>query len=65
MGIEDMDGVADSLITTMEMGGNGDRRVALGAGQENLAAPQGEGLRGSQALFDGDPFVGGQWTNKK
>jgi hypothetical protein len=63
--IEGMDGVANGLIATAQLRGNRDRRVALGAGKQNLTAPQGEGLRGSQALFDGGAFVGRQRTNKK
>lgn len=46
--------------------GDGDLRggLAVGAGQQDLAAPQREGFPGTQASLQGLPFLGSQRANE-
>lgn len=55
--MEGMNDVAHRLIGTAEAASNGGRRLALGTGQEDLAAAYGKGGRGPEPGLQGGPLV--------
>nr|WP_240931498.1 hypothetical protein [Azotobacter chroococcum] len=57
-------GVAYGLRGATEQGGDLRGGLAVGAGQQDLAAPQREGFPGTQASLQGLPFLGGQRANE-
>jgi hypothetical protein len=64
-GGEGVQGVADGLDTTAQGGGDSGGALALVAGQEDLAAAQGEGVGAAQALSQGAAFRSGQGSDKQ
>ena len=57
-------GVAYGLRGAAEQSGNFRGGLAVGAGQQDLAAPQREGFPGTQANLQGLPFLGSQRANE-
>ena len=60
LGGEGPQGVADGLHTTAEGGGDLRGPLSLVAGQQDLAAAEGEGVGGAKALPEGGPLGLGQ-----
>ncbi|GAB3383601.1 hypothetical protein GCM10027514_23740 [Azotobacter armeniacus] len=57
-------GVAQRLRGTAEQAGDFCGDLAVGAGQQDLAALQGEGLTGTQTDLQGLPLAGTQGANE-
>jgi hypothetical protein len=65
LGGEGADGIADALRGAAEALGDLRRPQAVGAGQEHLAAAQGEGVGGAEAGAQGGPLVIGQRSDEQ
>jgi hypothetical protein len=63
--VEGVDDVADRRRSAAEIAGDLLRRLPLGTGQEDLAAPQGKRIGRMQAGLKLPPLGVGQWSNKQ
>jgi hypothetical protein len=57
-----MDGMAHALCRTAQLVGNLRRALPTRTGQQDLASPQGKGIRGAAPGFQMLAFLAGQWS---
>jgi hypothetical protein len=55
--LKGVNGIAHSLVGAVQVAGNRGRRLALGTGEEDLAAAYGKGGRGPKTGLQGGPLV--------
>ncbi len=63
--VEGMDGVAHGLVVAPQRTGNRRSMVAIGTGEQNVAAAHGKGGGRTEACLQRGPLVGRKWPDKK